>query len=642
MKVSARDVSCESVVWVCSADCEEDLPVSMKAGKQLLVGPTKRKCFQKRLYITHAIFKRNQPLLRHSENPRICSIPGERIDDKFCNSATLFQQVSVVNTDSDTHQNAEHLGESNGKENSICLKSCPYERAIISGQPMVDCFVCSKRFHEKCVNFNCQDMPSNAIWLCCEQCEADLPVSVKSANLILIGVVQDSTSMISSSQKKIHRAKVHINSECESVQVPKQLNDVKLSKLESKAAKGHSTLNTEILIIANKSLAKFLHVPLGTSLTRMRVNAVVLEYLQAHQLFDQADANFIVPDERLKSLFALKGRCKLKKLAKAVHALAIQEPKATTPSLKRTQPDTSDMDPLDSGPPVAQNSKTQKQRLFHQSLESALLNTAAEEDEDDLPLFSTPVVLFPTCNQVLDRKADTVDGATRLREHSTVLSSASDDPYLAAVTEHDTSCSDEGSRDIEQTASLVLALDQTKAAVGESEASMPESQHASRELLVPDQKPSELLAPLHSRDLRTEIPSPPSLASKQFAADKPCISQRIERCGLAGMLTGPNTASLQSDIAGPIILTVQTEPADPHPAAAPVGCSGSDEDDVDGALLDFLESMTEPPPAVEPVPTQCRHRVDRVADGPDTGMGPGQEPADEISLEELELLEAAA
>ena len=439
------DVSGDDVIWLCSADCEEDIPVGLKIGKKLLVGQTRVKQSRDRSEL-------NTP---SSSTAKIrvsnaALVPPDRGSTKFLDEDNIHQNpvasltsLEVMKQDDLFPVQAKTSNEEDEKspgrsrepipnpsleEKSDaelwCRLDCLFNRAAKSGKFMVECCGCNRWFHGKCVRVRERDVVGDDVeWLCSSGCEKKLPVDSKAGKKLVIGptfnnektqgdALKPHSSSDTGDAETLGEADKDEKDNSESTQgrdkngnyaricrKPKNRStedassDLAPARPEERKQAAFAT--EESVTIVHRRLSKFLNVPLGSITTRTKVNASVLGYLKNQHLIDKSDSSFCVPDRTLKSVFDLPERCTLKKLAKKVKALLQCQSTRIVPSDPQTPkfwPRTCSEE--SSAAPSLESSQPQghTKRLFHKPASHSFSNIQSDFD-DDIPLFATPKYL---------------------------------------------------------------------------------------------------------------------------------------------------------------------------------------------------------------------------------------------------------
>ena len=237
------------------------------------------------------------------------------------NEALLGNEVCNISTDSATNQGPKPL---------YCTLACKYYRQE-GDDFMIECSTCKQWFHGECVGVLEDSVPPQAAWVCCFDCEEDLPLHARKDEVIVGSTIRKKRRVKSSSKDDMEHKKSQDKTVSSS---PPAMSAYDFSrpkhtelpdKSESSPVVAHSqTVEEHSLCDEIFELPQALAVIMGKSkASRPELMRSVLHYVTDNELLDVDDQAYVHVDSVLQNVIGdvnLK-RCKLSKLAKAVTKL---------------------------------------------------------------------------------------------------------------------------------------------------------------------------------------------------------------------------------------------------------------------------------------------------------------------------------
>jgi chromatin remodeling complex protein RSC6 len=503
MGLCQRDVASDDVIWVCSSQCEDDIPVGSKHEKKLLVGSAVCKsdsCIRSKHHDKakgagdvppnvddeQPLSSQNQ-LLPSSDEVACRTIQNA---DHGVSKDQFIESKSDISCDLDSCAKVNSSVEPNEDSNCSvmagskrwCIPECRYGRSAECDRFMVECSGCKEWFHGKCVCVRERDVDGeDVLWLCTAACEDEFPAIMKVGKRLVIGSLlldnrkkldqpnqeeskQDqklSTCKAETSRKEKRKACSDLESSQNTI-----INNVEIAdrgKSVSKRKRGNicevstsceekSQGGQESVVIRDSALCKFLGISTGSNSTRSKVNAFVLAYLKRKELLDKSDHMMCLPNDKLRKVFDLPERCTLKKVAKRIKALLVKESDKGSMSTPRT-PLARSMLSYESKSPFS-NEKGHANlfaepgiRLFEERSSSVLHETNAtfDDEDDDVPLFAANSNQFtyrgqPTADTTSECHAATDSNEQILTSHDAIAVDTSSESGCIIRSYSETEC----------------------------------------------------------------------------------------------------------------------------------------------------------------------------------------------------------
>ena len=441
MRVSEQDVASEDVLWVCSADCEDDLPVGTRTGKEIIVASTRtieddhngrahlsplQSCCIDELkenqnkHDEPSDLEQRQDRLVDSLGGGLSPVQSEQADSSPPVVDEIQEERVIENgTAPCTDLETQYFSEDQSLQ--MCIDKCKFKRRCDADTFMVECSGCQRWFHGKCVRVKEPDVTGeDVIWACTAGCQDNIPAAEKDGKRLLVGptagdvlrrsIVKDPAPKSSDRGDSMRKRKpdpkspspeteqvpvVQTSETCESNnEVPSapKFGVSEHSKTPKRKLKDHHTeertdFHADSIMIRSKDLARFMGVQECSESTRTAVNSFVLQYIHRCKLLDKTDASYCILDKKLGLLLGLTGRCKLKRVAKKIRCILDDSSGTRTP-----EPHTPVPSFIDASSTV--QAKRHKACLFGGVSSSALVadTKSGEEmadDDDDVPLFAS-------------------------------------------------------------------------------------------------------------------------------------------------------------------------------------------------------------------------------------------------------------
>jgi chromatin remodeling complex protein RSC6 len=230
-----------------------------------------------------------------------------------------------------------------------CTEKCKYGREE-GDDFMIECCSCLQWFHGECVDVLEGSVPAEAVWVCCMECEEEIPITARTDRIIIGATRRIKASKSSKSLQKgfkresteemrtsTLRAKSGSDEDSRVApgsggqliaddDCPKMKSiDEMLPKSEQKSSSEPTVeLSTPSPVLC---LPKVLSAIIGLRFaTRPEVMHSVLSYVMENELLDTEDPAYINVDAKLKEIVGVDARCKLSRLAKKVTKLLKSAP----------------------------------------------------------------------------------------------------------------------------------------------------------------------------------------------------------------------------------------------------------------------------------------------------------------------------
>ena len=229
-----------------------------------------------------------------------------------------------------------------------CKKSCTYGRQNGDDYYMILCEACEVWFHGGCVGVEDGDVKEDEVWVCCQKCKYDLPRNLRGEALVgnsfkkqrEVGSACTAKAKISKHLLSSQRPALAYGEDDDDDDVPILERAAALAARSSPSSK-RQTVPDQVLTASDKSkdlqevptsgenaLMKIIH-PLSSFVGKSRMPkrealSAVLFHIRTNELFDPKDGEYVLADDKLKTLTGGRPRVKLRKLAKRVAKYIIE------------------------------------------------------------------------------------------------------------------------------------------------------------------------------------------------------------------------------------------------------------------------------------------------------------------------------
>ena len=290
------------------------------------------------------------------ELPWICS---EKCELKLSSNHGKFSECrpenkEVLSVNYGSTGSGEKMHSDSVSEALYCVSTCKFGRK--EGEDfMIECSSCKQWFHGECVEVIEDTVPAEAAWVCCLECEEDLPISARKEEVIIGSTKGRKRSKVSSFRKKQKKYqignvvcpeplaadidfssgsldKVDINEGSEIAIADDATHPVSTESLDTSRSAAQLCLPQALAFIVGKSSA-----------SRPEVMRSVLNYVTENELLDVDDPAYIIVDDALQEIVGIQAKCKLSKLAKKVTKLlknAVNDTPANTEQIELAATDT--------------------------------------------------------------------------------------------------------------------------------------------------------------------------------------------------------------------------------------------------------------------------------------------------------------